>query len=87
MEELDLVHDTRFYSMEERINQYQTGFTSQFEHFQQRVERIKKHMDQQQVTVEHLQQSIERIESHQASQHEEMMAYLRSMFPPPSPQP
>ena len=34
MEELALVHDTRFYSMEDRIDQYQTGFTSRFEHFQ-----------------------------------------------------
>ncbi|KAL6313403.1 hypothetical protein AAG906_001116 [Vitis piasezkii] len=38
-----------------------------------------------QATFEHLQQSIERIESRQESQHEEMMAYLRSMFPPPQP--
>ncbi|RVW15678.1 Retrovirus-related Pol polyprotein from transposon RE1 [Vitis vinifera] len=29
----------------------------------------------------------DRIESRQASQHEEMMAYLRSVFPPPPPQP
>ena len=33
IEELALVHDTRFYSMDERIDQYQTGFTSRFEHF------------------------------------------------------
>ena len=44
-------------------------------------------MDQQQTTFEQLQQSIERIESHQESQHEEMMAYLRSMFPPLPSQP
>ena len=44
-------------------------------------------MDEQQATFEHLQQSIDRIESRQASQHEEMMAYLRSVFPPPPPQP
>ncbi|KAL6329594.1 hypothetical protein AAG906_022559 [Vitis piasezkii] len=50
-------------------------------------ERIEEHMDQQQATVEHFQQSIERIESRQVSQHEEMMAYLRSVFPPPPPQP
>ncbi|RVW30331.1 hypothetical protein CK203_094507 [Vitis vinifera] len=37
---------------------------------------MKNHMDQ-----------IERIESLQESQHEEMMAYLRSVFPPPPPQP
>ena len=46
MEELALVHDTRFYSMEERIDQYQIGFTSRFEHFQQRFERIEERMDQ-----------------------------------------
>ena len=28
MEELDLVHDSRFYSMEEHMDQYQTGVTS-----------------------------------------------------------
>ncbi|RVW16649.1 hypothetical protein CK203_080917 [Vitis vinifera] len=63
MEELALVHDTRFYSMEERIVQYQTDFTSRFEHFQQRFECIEERMDQQQATFEHLQQSIEHIES------------------------
>ncbi|RVX23494.1 hypothetical protein CK203_000341 [Vitis vinifera] len=41
----------------------------------------------QQAAFEHLQQRIERIESRQESQHEEMMAYLRSVFPPPPPQP
>ena len=45
-EELALVNDTRFYSMEDRIDQYQTGFTSQFEHFQQRFEHIEECMDQ-----------------------------------------
>ncbi|KAL6331891.1 hypothetical protein AAG906_020239 [Vitis piasezkii] len=34
MEELALVSDTRFYSMEDRIDQYQIDFTSRFEHFQ-----------------------------------------------------
>ena len=34
MEELALVSDTRFYSIEDHIDQYQTGFTSRFEHFQ-----------------------------------------------------
>ncbi|RVW33077.1 hypothetical protein CK203_102312 [Vitis vinifera] len=38
-------------------------------------------------TFEHLQQCIDHIESRQASQHEEMMAYLHSVFPPPSLQP
>ena len=33
MEELTIVSDTRFYSMEDRIDQYQAGFISQFEHF------------------------------------------------------
>ena len=28
MEELALVHDSRFYSMEEHLDQYQTGVTS-----------------------------------------------------------
>ncbi|KAL6341934.1 hypothetical protein AAG906_038179 [Vitis piasezkii] len=66
MEELALVHDSRFYSIEEHLDQYQAGFTSQFEHLVQRIERL---------------------ESRQESQHEEMMAYLRSVFPPPPPQP
>ena len=46
-----------------------------------------KRMDQQQATFDHLQQRIDRIESRQESQYEEMMAYLRSVFPPPPPQP
>ena len=56
------------------MDQYQIGFTSQFEHLQQRFERIEDRMDQQQATFEHIQQRIERIESRQESQHEEMMA-------------
>ena len=32
MEKLALVHDSRFYSMEEHMDQYQTGVTSQFDH-------------------------------------------------------
>ena len=87
MEELALVHDSRFYSMEEHMDQYQTGVTSRFDHFQQRFERIEERMDQQQATFEHLQQSIDRIESRQAILHEEMMAHLRSVFPPPPSQP
>ena len=66
MEELAVVSDTRFYSMKDCMDQYQTSFTSQFEYLQQRIGCI---------------------ESHQESQHEEMMAYLRSVFPPPPPQP
>ena len=42
-------------------------------------------MDQQQATFDHLEQRMDRIESRQASQHEEMMAYLRSVSPPPPP--
>ena len=33
-EELAVVSDTRFYSMENRMDQYQIGFTSQFEYLQ-----------------------------------------------------
>ena len=84
MEELAVVSDTRFYSMEDCMDQYQTGFTSQFEYLQQRLEHMEHHMDQQQATFEHLQQMIEHIESRQESHHEEMIAYLRSVFPPPS---
>ena len=69
------------------MDQYQTSFTSQFEYLQQRFERMEDRMDQQQAAFNHLQQRIERIESRQESQHEEMMAYLRSVFPPSPPQP
>ena len=34
MEELAVVNDTRFYSMEDRIDQYQAGFTTHFEHLE-----------------------------------------------------
>ena len=64
MEELAVVNDTRFHSMEDRIDEYQTCFTSQFEHLDQRLGRFEERMDKQ---------------------HEEMMAYLRSVFPPPPP--
>ena len=91
MEELVVVSDTRFYSMEDRMDQYQAGFTSQFEHLQQRFERLKDRMDQHQASItsqfEHLQLLFERIEDCLESQHEEMMAYLYSMFPPPLPPP
>ena len=87
MEKLTVVSDTRVYSMEDCMDQYQTSFTSQFEYLQQRFERIEDRMDQQQATFEHLQRKIGHIESRQKSQHEEMMAYLRSVFPPPPPQP
>ncbi|KAL6341420.1 hypothetical protein AAG906_032539 [Vitis piasezkii] len=64
MEELAVVHDTRFSSMEDHIDHYEADFTSQFEHLVERIERL---------------------ESRQESQHEEMMAYLRYVFPPPPP--
>ena len=54
MEELALVHDSRFYSMEEHMDQYQTGVTSRFDRFQQRFESIEERMNQQQATFEHL---------------------------------
>ncbi|RVW64288.1 hypothetical protein CK203_052289 [Vitis vinifera] len=54
MEELALVHDSRFYSIEEHLDQYQTEVTSRFDHFQQRFERIEESMDQQQATFDHL---------------------------------
>ena len=91
IEKFAIVSDTRFYFMEDRMDQYQVGFTSQFEYLQQRFEHIEDRMDQHQAgftsQFEHLQQMIEHIEDFLESQHEEMMAYLRSMFPPPSPQP
>ena len=61
MKELVVVNDTHFYSMDDRMDQYQAGFTSQFEYLQQRIERIKDLLE---------------------CQHEKMMAYLRSIFPP-----
>ena len=42
-------------------------------------------MDQHQATFEHFQQRVKRIKGHIESQHEEMMAYLRFVFPPPPP--
>ena len=45
MEELTVVSDTRFYSIEDRMDQYQIDFTSQFEHLQQEFEHIEEHMD------------------------------------------
>ena len=63
IEELALVHDSRFYSMEEHLYQYQTGVISRFDHFQQRFEPIEERMDQQQVTFDHLEQHMDRIES------------------------
>ena len=46
MEEFAVVSDTRFYSMEDHMDQYQTGFISQFEYLQQRFEHMEDHMDQ-----------------------------------------
>ena len=91
MEEPAVVSDTQFYSMEDCMDQYQVGFTYQFEHLQQRFERIEDHMDQHYAgftsQFEHLQKRIERIEDRLESQHEEMMAYLCFLFPPPLLQP
>ena len=87
MEELVVVSDTRFYSMEDHIDQYQTDFTSQFEYLRQIFECMEDRMDQHQATFEHFQQRVKRIKGHIESQHEEMMAYLRSVFPFPPPQP
>ncbi|WKA02130.1 hypothetical protein VitviT2T_020353 [Vitis vinifera] len=47
MEELAVVNDTRFHSMEDCIDEYQTGFTSQFEHIDKRLGRLEERMDQQ----------------------------------------
>ncbi|KAL6323509.1 hypothetical protein AAG906_039086 [Vitis piasezkii] len=41
MEKLAIVNDSRFYSMENRMDQYQ------FEHLQQRIECIEDHLDSQ----------------------------------------
>ena len=52
MEELAIVSDTRFYSMEDRMDQYQTDFTFQFEYMHKIFERMEDHMDQQQATFD-----------------------------------
>ena len=59
-----MVSDTRFYSMEDCMDQYQASFTSQFEYLQQMIDRIRDRLE---------------------LQHEKMMPYLHSMFPPPQP--
>ena len=87
MEEFIVVSDTRFYSMEDHMDQYHTDFTSQFEYLQQRFESMEDRTDQHQAAFEHLQQMIERIKGRLESKHEEMMTYLRFVFPPPPPQP
>ena len=38
MEELAVVNDNRFYSMEDRMYQYQAGFTSPFERLEYRMD-------------------------------------------------
>ena len=48
MEEFVIVSDTRFYSIEDRMDRYQVGFTSQFEYLQQRFKHIEDRMDQHQ---------------------------------------
>ena len=45
MEGLVIVSDTRFYSIEDRMDEYQTSFTSQFEYLQQIFERMEDRMD------------------------------------------
>ena len=59
IEKFAIVSDTRFYFMEDRMDQYQVGFTSQFEYLQQRFEHIEDRMDQHQAgftsQFEHLQ--------------------------------
>ncbi|RVX08354.1 hypothetical protein CK203_017814 [Vitis vinifera] len=45
MKELAVVSGTRLYSMEDRMDRYQSGFTSQFEYLQQRFEHMKDCMD------------------------------------------
>ena len=40
-----MVSDTHFYSMEDRLNQYQTGVTSQFEYLQERIDCIEGRME------------------------------------------
>nr|CAN61574.1 hypothetical protein VITISV_023349 [Vitis vinifera] len=54
MEELAVVNDMQFYSMEDRMDHYQTGFTEQFQCMQQRFQSIEDRMDQQQATFEHI---------------------------------
>ena len=73
MEELVVVNDTQFYFMEDIMDQYQIGFTTQFEYLQQRID--------------HMEQRIDHIEDHMEHQHKEMMTYLHFVFPHPSPQP
>ena len=48
IEEFVVVSDTRFYFMEDRMDQSQVGFISQFEYLQQRFEHIEDRMDQHQ---------------------------------------
>ncbi|RVX06323.1 hypothetical protein CK203_027540 [Vitis vinifera] len=43
--QLVVINDTRFYSIEDRMDQYQDGFTSQLEYLQQRFERMEDRMD------------------------------------------
>ena len=47
MKEFAMVSDTRFYSMEDRMDQYQVGFTSQFEYLQHRIECIEDRLERQ----------------------------------------
>ena len=73
MDELVVVNDTQFYSMEDRIDQYQIGFTSQFEYLQQRFERMKNRMDQQQIGFTSWLESLEAL----MDQHQTLFGHLQ----------
>ncbi|KAL6345646.1 hypothetical protein AAG906_017380 [Vitis piasezkii] len=47
IEELAIVKDMRFHSMEDRMDHYQTGFTEQFQCMQQRFQSIEDRMDRE----------------------------------------
>ena len=70
------------YSMDDRIDHYQTGFTSQFEYLQQKIDCIEDLMEQMINHIEDLmERRINRIENRMERQHEKMMTYLCSVFP------
>ncbi|KAL6324012.1 hypothetical protein AAG906_006283 [Vitis piasezkii] len=73
MDELVVVNDTQFYSMEDHIDQYQIGFTSQFEYLQQRFERMKNRMDQQQTSFTSWLESLEAL----MDQHQTLFGHLQ----------
>ncbi|KAL6327841.1 hypothetical protein AAG906_026515 [Vitis piasezkii] len=83
IEELAIVKDMRFHSMEDRMDHYQTGFTEQFQSMQQRFQSIEDRMDQKQATFAHILRGL----IAGTNKHEDMMAYIRSVFPPAPPKP